>query len=144
MLLSKSLCSPLGAQSAVGLPYCGELMVSLARYFPLLFQREEGRFVGLVDEERGRKVGEESSVRVPPGLDCVLRHPAGNDPAGNGTRQPWSSVGLPHRATVVDGGSVITLVPQPPHPHPTQPLCLSWPSGPLTPLWFHYCILCAI
>lgn len=30
-------------------------MVSLARYFPLLFQREEGRVVGLVDEERERK-----------------------------------------------------------------------------------------
>lgn len=55
-VLSKSLCSPRGAQSAVGLPYCRELMVSPARYFPLLFQREEGRFVGLVDEERGRKV----------------------------------------------------------------------------------------
>lgn len=90
MVLSKSLCSPLGAQSAVGLPYCRELMVSLARYFPLLFQREEGKVVGLVDEERGRKVGEESSVRVPPGLDCLFRHPTGTGPAGSGTSQPRS------------------------------------------------------
>lgn len=124
--MSKSLCSPLGAQSAVGLPYCRELMVSLARYFPLLFHSEEGRVVGLVDEEREeRKFGVESSVRVPPGHGCLLCHPAEIGPAGSGTRQPRSSAGLPLRGAVVGGGSVIT------------PACLFLQSsvflGPLVP-----------
>lgn len=93
-MLSKSLCSPLGAQSAVGLLYCRELIVSLARYFPFLFQREDGRVVGLAEEDRGRKVGEESSGRVPPGLDCLLCRPTGMDTEGSSTRQPRSSAGL--------------------------------------------------
>lgn len=139
-MLSKSLCSPLGAQSAVGLPYCKELMVSLARYFPLLFQCEGGRAVGLVVEERRRKVWEESSVCLPSGLDCLLHHPTGADPAGSGAKQLWSSAGLPHRGSVVGGGSVITPVSL----FLPSSLCLSWPSSPLTPLWFHYCIPCAI
>lgn len=61
-MLSKSLCSPLGAQSAVGLPHCRELMVSLARYFPLLFQRGEGKLVGLMEETRGGKTTEEGKL----------------------------------------------------------------------------------
>lgn len=138
--MSKSLCSPLGAQSAVGLPYCRELMVSLARYFPLLFQSEEGRVVGLVDEEREeRKFGVESSVRVPPGHGCLLCHPAEIGPAGSGTRQPRSSAGLPSQRRCgrwwISNNTGLPLSPE---------LCLSWPASPLTPLRFHYCIPCAI
>lgn len=73
-VLSKSLCSPWGAQSAVGLPYCRELMVSLARYFPLLFQYEEGRVIGPADEKSGKKVG----IKCP----CAFR--------------PWMLVMPPH------------------------------------------------
>lgn len=87
-MLSKSLCSPPGAQSAVGLPYCREPIVSLARYFPFLSQLEDGGVVGLLRKRREEGKSRKNQVAV-----CLETLPAcfAPDPAGCSV---WSSAAV--------------------------------------------------
>lgn len=107
VVLSKSLCSPLGAQSAVGLLHCRELIVSLARYFPFLPSEKMGELLGMRKRTEEGKSGKNQVAMCLQALTACYSAPLGwiqkEVAKGSLIHQLVS-----HRVTVVVGGSVIT------------------------------------